>query len=162
MERCGAMTDQSNDFDEALLAAAHDIMAHAHAPYSGFAVGAAVRLADGEVITGCNFENASLGLSLCAETVAIAAANSAGKLRDIVAIAIIGGAATGKEKEAPSAPLTPCGRCRQILAEASQLAGRDIPVYCADASGKNRARYSVSELLPHAFSATAFASSSEY
>lgn len=161
MECCGAMTDRSSDFDEALWSAAHEAMAHAHAPYSGFAVGAAVRLADGEIIIGSNFENASLGLSLCAETVAIAATNSAGKLRGIVAIAVTGEPKVAQEKAVESSPLTPCGRCRQILAEASQLAGRDIPVYCADSSGKNRVRYSVSELLPHAFSATAFVGGSE-
>ena len=52
---------------QALIAAARGAMAHAHAPYSRFAVGAAVRLTDGSIVTGCNFENASYGLSLCAE-----------------------------------------------------------------------------------------------
>ncbi|RYY42712.1 MAG: cytidine deaminase, partial [Sphingomonadales bacterium] len=65
---------------------------HAHAPYSRFAVGAAVLLSDGQIVTGTNFENASYGLSLCAETVAIATASAAGRLRDIVAIGVIGGA----------------------------------------------------------------------
>jgi len=155
------MTEDNSDFDEALWVAASEAMTHAHAPYSGFAVGAAVRLVSGEIITGCNFENASLGLSLCAETVAIAATNSAGKLGDIVAIAVTGGPTVAHDTSAESTPLTPCGRCRQILTEASQLAGRDIPVYCPDASGKNRIRYTVSELLPHAFSAAAFTGGSE-
>lgn len=149
----------SGDFDETLAEAARLAMSHAHAPYSGLAVGAAVRLADGAIITGANFENASYGLSLCAETVAIATANSAGKLADIVAIAITCSPMDGSISPAPTAPITPCGRCRQILLEAAHLAGRDIRVYCADASGDQQAVYSASELLPHAFSAAAFADS---
>ena len=69
-----------------LVEAAREAAAHAHAPYSRFAVGAALLLEDGTTITGANFENASYGLSLCAETVAVATANAAGRLRDILAI----------------------------------------------------------------------------
>ena len=68
----------------ALIAAAREAARHAHAPYSRFAVGAALLLADGSIVTGCNFENASYGLSLCAETVALATANAQGKLADVV------------------------------------------------------------------------------
>ena len=70
-----------------LIAAARAAARHAHAPYSNFAVGAALLLADGGIVTGCNFENASYGLSLCAETVALAKANSDGKLRQVVEVA---------------------------------------------------------------------------
>lgn len=144
----------SPEFDEELLRHAQQARLQAYAPYSGFAVGAAVRLADGSVITGANFENASLGLSLCAETVAIASANSAGKLADMVGLAVVGGRQQ-PEQDASAIPLTPCGRCRQILSEAVLLAGRDIPVYCADISGVHRTVYRSSELLPHAFSPAA-------
>ena len=75
---------------EKLIEAAREAMRHAYAPYSRFAVGAAVRLTDGQVVTGCNFENASYGLSLCAETVALAAANAQGRLADVEAIAVVG------------------------------------------------------------------------
>ena len=75
-----------------LIAAAREAMAHAHAPYSRFAVGAAVRLTDGSIVAGCNFENASYGLSLCAETVALASVNAQGRLADVEAIAVVGGA----------------------------------------------------------------------
>ena len=67
-----------------LIAAARVAARHAHAPYSRFAVGAALLLTDGSIVTGTNFENASYGLSLCAETVALATANAAGRLRDVV------------------------------------------------------------------------------
>ena len=82
------------DTDQAtrLIAAARNAARNAHAPYSRFAVGAAVLLDDGSVITGANFENASYGLSLCAETVALATASAQGRLRDVVAIGVIGGA----------------------------------------------------------------------
>src|SRR5690606_36001066 len=94
MECGSAMSDKQqplNEAEQALVAAARAAMMQAHAPYSKFAVGAAVRLTDGTIITGSNFENASYGLSLCAETVAIACANAQGRLRDIAAIAVMGG-----------------------------------------------------------------------
>ena len=135
---------------ERLIAAARAAAAHAHAPYSNFAVGAALLMTDGSIVTGCNFENASYGLSLCAETVAVATANAEGRLGDIVAIGVIGGrivagAAVGSE------PVGPCGRCRQVINEAAQIGGRDILVHCAGAQGDAIATYRLSELLPHAF-----------
>ncbi len=150
------MTDRPKDWDAPLVEAARTAMAHAHAPYSGFAVGAALRLSTGEVISGANFENASLGLSLCAETVALASANAAGKLAQITAIAVVGGKMEPSVKMTSAPPITPCGRCRQILAEAASLAGRDIRVYCAPVSGESGATYGVTELLPHAFSGADF------
>ena len=71
-----------------LIAAAREAALKAHAPYSNFGVGAAVLLNDDNVVTGTNFENASYGLSLCAETVALATTNAQGRLRDVVAIAV--------------------------------------------------------------------------
>lgn len=124
-----------------LIDAARDAARHAYAPYSGFPVGAAVLLANGDTIPGANFENASYGLSLCAETVALANANAAGRLGEVVALAVAGG--TG--------PLMPCGRCRQVLAEAAQAAGRDLLVYGAAAEGTAMERHLVTELLPLAF-----------
>ena len=136
---------------DALIEAAAGAAAHAHAPYSRFAVGAALLLRDGTVITGTNFENASYGLSLCAETVAIAAASAAGRLRDIVEVGVIGGLISDDGAMRGSAPVRPCGRCRQVLNEAAQLGGRDIVVHCASADRQVVERHLVSELLPHAF-----------
>src|SRR5438128_766765 len=106
-----------------------DAAKNAYAPYSKFAVGAALLLDDGTIIPGTNFENASYGLSLCAETVALAAANVAGRLKDVVAIGIVGGAIVPGGIDG-DAPIYPCGRCRQMLNEAAQLGDRDILVYC--------------------------------
>ncbi len=141
------MTDQAIQ----LVAAARDASRNAHAPYSRFAVGAAVLLDDGTVITGANFENASYGLSLCAETVAIATASAAGRLRDIVAIGVIGGAMDADGHATGTSPVSPCGRCRQVINEAAQMGGRDLPVHCGAAEGDAIRTYTMSELLPDAF-----------
>jgi cytidine deaminase len=97
----------------ALRAAAHEIAQHAYAPYSGLRVGAAALVDDGRVVTGCNVENASYGLTLCAECglVSTLHASGGGRLR---ALACVDGA-TGD-------PLAPCGRCRQLLWEAGGAA----------------------------------------
>lgn len=124
---------------------------HAHAPYSRFAVGAAVLLADGSVVTGANVENASYGLSLCAETVAIATVSAQGRLRDVVGIGVIGGMMDAAGRATGSDPVRPCGRCRQVINEAAQLSGRDVAVYCAGAEGDTIANYRLSQLLPDAF-----------
>lgn len=135
---------------EDLIAAARTAARHAHAPYSNFAVGAALLMTDGSVVTGCNFENASYGLSLCAETVALATANAQGRLADVAEIGVIGGLMVDG-KPAGSDPVGPCGRCRQVINEAAQIGGRDILVHCAGAEGESIATYRLSELLPHAF-----------
>ncbi len=132
--------------DHARIAAAH-----AHAPYSRFAVGAALLLTDGTIVTGCNFENASYGLSLCAETVALATANAQGRLRDVAAIGIVGGVMDGRGGLTGADVIRPCGRCRQILNEAASLGGRDIAVHCGSVDGAAISHHRLSDLLPHAF-----------
>lgn len=132
---------------QALILAARAASQNAYAPYSNFAVGAAVLLSDGSIVTGANFENASYGLSLCAETVALATVSAQGRLRDVVAIGVIG----GRMGHADSAPVSPCGRCRQVINEAAQLGGRDLPIYCGGSTGDAISAYTLSELLPAAF-----------
>ncbi|OWK28209.1 cytidine deaminase [Sphingomonas mucosissima] len=139
-----------NDETTRLIALARTAAANAHAPYSGFGVGAAVLLSDGSVVHGANFENASYGLSLCAETVALATVNAQGRLADVVAIGVVGGmirdgAIAGEEV------VRPCGRCRQVINEAAQIGGRDIRVHCAGAEGEAVTSYLLSQLLPDAF-----------
>jgi len=135
---------------ETLLTAAHEASINAYAPYSNYHVGAALLLENGEIVRGSNFENASYGMTLCAETVVIANANSQGKLGDIVAIAVAGGEPDqhGKAKLSDKA-LTPCGRCRQIIKEVVDVSGIDTPIYCLHSGGY--IRYTLSEILPDAF-----------
>lgn len=132
---------------DTLIAAAREAAVHAHAPYSEFAVGAALLLDDGSVVTGANFENASYGLSLCAETVATATASASGRLDRIVAVGIVGGRIGASDTD----PIRPCGRCRQVLNEAAQMGGRDLDVYCSGLAGGVVEAHRLSELLPHAF-----------
>ena len=92
---------------EALRDGAIDAAAHAYAPYSGFPVGAAALVDDGRIVTGCNVENVSYGLALCAECAVVCALHSGGGGR-LVALACVDGAGR---------VLMPCGRCRQVLVE---------------------------------------------
>ncbi|MGN6496310.1 MAG: cytidine deaminase [Tsuneonella sp.] len=126
--------------DEDLIAAARDAATRSYSPYSKFAVGAALLLADDSVVTGANVENASYGLALCAETVAVGKVLSEDWRGGLVKVAVVGPGAD---------PITPCGRCRQVLNEVAQLGGTDPEVLCAGPSEVRRMR--LSELLPHAF-----------
>lgn len=132
---------------ERLIEAARKAAANAWAPYSGFSVGAALLMSDGSVITGANVENASYGLTLCAETVAIGKAGADGRMREVVAVGIVGGMTGAEGIE----PILPCGRCRQMLNEAAQAGRRDLAVWCSGLTGGPIAEYTLSELLPHAF-----------
>jgi cytidine deaminase len=123
-----------------LVAIARRALEDAYAPYSKFRVGAALRFADGTVVTGANVENASYGLSLCAETVAVAAALNDGHRGGLEEIAV-----TGEGSD----PVTPCGRCRQVLNELADLGGTDPIVWCAGEEDVIEAK--LSDLLPHAF-----------
>ncbi len=129
-----------NDSGKALVAAARMAARQAYAPYSHFSVGAALLFSDGSVVTGANIENASTGLSLCAETVAVAKAMSEGVRGGLEAVAVVGPG---------SRPVTPCGRCRQVLSELARLGGTDPAVLCA--SEGEDLEIPLSELLPHAF-----------
>ncbi len=123
-----------------LLVQARAAAAFAYAPYSQFAVGAALLFEDGAVILGANVENASYGLSLCAEAAALAKAMNDGRRGGLVAVAVAGpGPIEG------AGAITPCGRCRQMLSELAQLGGRDPLVISA------KGEWLLSALLPEAF-----------
>jgi cytidine deaminase len=125
---------------EPLLAAAAEAVRRAYCPYSGYAVGAAVAADDGAVFTGCNVENASYGLTLCAERAAVVAAVAAGR-RKLTAAAVV----TRAGEAVPS----PCGACRQVLAE---FCAPDCPVYAARADDLDGFQtYRLRDLLPAAF-----------
>lgn len=120
---------------DSLVAAARAAQQQAYAPYSGFRVGAALEAEDGTIYTGCNVENASYGLTICAERVAVATAVAAGRRR-------FRRAAVATDVEPPAAP---CGACRQVLSEFGPnlelvLAGRETEL-----------RVTMQELLPYAF-----------
>lgn len=136
----------------ALIAAARAAAAKAYAPYSGYHVGAALGFADGSVVTGANVENASYGLTLCAETVAVGKALSEEWRGNLEMVAVIGGKAG---QVGSGEPVTPCGRCRQILNEVAGLGGSDPLVLCV---GENTVlEMRLSELLPRAFGPDALA-----
>jgi cytidine deaminase len=138
----GAEMSLSAEQESTLIAAARAAADQAYAPYSDYPVGAALLFEDGAVITGCNTENASYGLSLCAETVAVAKALGEGRRGGLQAVAVIG-------LKAGAEPITPCGRCRQMLNEVAALGGTDPMVLCVGEAEVRRVPLSV--LLPHAF-----------
>ena len=131
---------------ESLIAAARAAAAQAYAPYSGFYVGAALGFADGSMVTGANVENASYGLTLCAETVAVGKALSDGQRGALDMVALIGGKAG---RIGLGDPVTPCGRCRQVLTELAQLGANDPVVLCV---GEHEVlELLLSDLLPRSF-----------
>jgi cytidine deaminase len=119
----------------ALRTAATAVARHAYAPYSRLRVGAAGLAPDGTIVTGCNVENASFGLTLCAECGLVSALHAAG-LGQLVAVSVVGG---------DGAPMAPCGRCRQLLLEAGG------PGLLLDADGPP---LRLGDLLPGAFTGT--------
>ncbi len=120
--------------DNQLIDLATEARKQAYAPYSHYEVGAALLAASGQVYTGCNVENASYGLTICAERTAVFKAVSSGE-REFAAIAVV-----------TSDGGSPCGACRQVLAEF----GLHMRVLVADIAGNYRA-YRLDELLPDAF-----------
>jgi cytidine deaminase len=129
----------TNEETAILVSAASRARENAHAPYSQFRVGAALRATSGRIFTGCNIENSSFGLTLCAERVAVFKALSEGERR-FDAIAVV----ADTERLTP-----PCGACRQILWEFC----RDAEVVLANLSGQITMRR-VPDLLPDAFDAS--------
>lgn len=122
--------------DKELLQAALDARLKAYAPYSKFLVGAAVRAESGKIYTGCNIENASYGLTVCAERNALFNAVGAGE-RKFVALCVVGDT---------EEPISPCGACRQVMAEFK------VPcIILANLNGKI-VEYTLDELLPLSFS----------
>jgi cytidine deaminase len=130
--------DLSGDMLGKLIEAARDVQKRAYAPYSKFHVGAAVLTSSGRIVTGCNVENASYGLTNCAERVAVGrcVAEAAGRPEVCVVV--------GPTME----PLTPCGACRQVLLEFNP----QMRIICVAADG-GRQEFTAVQLLPSSFGA---------
>lgn len=127
--------------ERALIAAATEARTRAYVPYSHYAVGAAILTADGQVHQGCNVENASYGLTSCAERNAIfglVGRSSDPRARRIEAVAVV---------TAGNDPATPCGACRQVIREF----GKDAAIVIANTSGTVFLRTTLDALLPHSF-----------
>ena len=131
------MNIETLEIPEALIKAAKEAYDNAHAPYSQFHVGAAALTASGNIVTGCNVENASYGLSVCAERNCIAQAVIAGE-KQFQLIVIY----TEQDKLTP-----PCGACRQVIAEFFEM---DAPVVAVNHKNERNV-WTVTQLLPDAF-----------
>jgi cytidine deaminase len=133
------MSGMAHLFHQSLIAAALEARRRAYAPYSKFAVGAALLASNGEIYGGCNVENASYGLTICAERVAVATAVAAGQQKfELLAIATAGGA-------------TPCGACRQVLAEFAP----ELPILLIDSERPDALiEANLQDLLPGRFAFT--------
>lgn len=144
----------SEDFSPAMIeelgVRLAELARRAYAPYSRFHVAALGIGPEGVISEGVNFENASYGLSLCAETVALAAAATAGGFESIRAVAVIGGR-MGENGLEGDALVLPCGRCRQILFETASLQGRDVTILSFSGDRTRHERTSILKLLPDAF-----------
>ena len=119
-----ASIDELNEQDRALLEAAIDATKGSYAPYSHFNVGAAVRLADGTVVTGANQENAAFPSGLCAERTAMFAASAQHPGVPFEALAVI----CSRDGRLMPNPGSPCGACRQVMAQYERLAGRPMRI----------------------------------
>ncbi len=142
----GTAADALDAADRDLLEAARRAGERAFAPYSGFLVGAAARTSDGVIHPGANLENASYGLSLCAEVQALMAASFSGG--SVVAIAVTG---RGRDAAPPWPVVTPCGRCRQLIAEAAARGAHDVRVIAAAHDFSSVLVRPISALLPDGF-----------
>ena len=134
--------------DRDLLAAAHAALPHAYAPYSNFRVAAAARLPDGTVVTGWNTENAAYPMCVCAEPATLAAAASLQPDTPIVALAIT----VKAPNQTLDQPASPCGSCRQQLAEHEARFGRPVRLILRGETGPVFVFERAGDLLPFGFS----------
>jgi len=138
--------DQLSDLEKSALVEAENTLKNAYTPYSHFNVAACLYTQDGQLVSGANCENASYGLVTCAERSAIVRANAMG-LRKFIGIAII----TKGETFDTTEPTAPCGSCRQMLYELSQLSDCDLKVIMSTTNKDKIMVATISELLPYAF-----------
>lgn len=141
--------------EKLILQARDDAYWHAYAPYSGFAVGAAARDKKGGIYRGANLENVAYGVVMCAEVAALTAANLHDAFDQLDAIAVIG--FRFHPHPDSSQIVTPCGRCRQLIYEASELSKdkfappKQIDVFACSGDLEQIEQWSIAEMLPRAF-----------
>lgn len=147
MRKIRKVSDLASD-DRDLIHTAKIACDHAYAPYSNFRVGAAAYLFGGEIRSGSNLENASYGLSICAEVSLLSTINSMGETGRVEKIAI----ACAPLNSVGDSFITPCGRCRQLFVELVSRIGHDIPIMMLSIDGGSVLVSSCHELLPFSFS----------
>jgi cytidine deaminase len=141
--------DELPDLEKKLLIAAKAVVQNAYAPYSEFQVGSAVLLENGNIVTGTNQENAAYPSGLCAERVAIFSASSQNPGIAIKALAL----SAHSSKSLVNNPVTPCGACRQVLAEYENLYKSPVKLIMSGETGKIFVFENVESLLPFSFKA---------
>lgn len=139
--------DEMDPQDAELMRRAHEATRSAYAPYSKFNVGAAVRLANGEIVTGNNIENAAYPSGLCAERVAMFAAMAKYPRVAFEALAVTAHSQTKLIAE----PVAPCGACRQVMVEVEQLSKRPLRVMCQGQEGPIMVFEGIESLMPFIF-----------
>lgn len=139
--------DEMDPQDAELMRRAHEATRSAYAPYSKFNVGAAVRLANGEIVTGNNIENAAYPSGLCAERVAMFAAMAKYPGVPFEALAVTAHSQTKVIAE----PVAPCGACRQVMVEVEQLSKRPLRVMCQGQEGPIMVFEGIESLMPFIF-----------
>jgi cytidine deaminase len=142
--------DELEPEDAELLRKAHEATRNSYAPYSKFHVGAAVRMANGETVTGNNIENAAYPSGLCAERVTMFAAQAKYPGVAIEALAVV----AHSETKLIAEPAAPCGACRQVMVEVEQISKRPLRVLCQGETGPIMAFNGIESLLPFVFQDT--------
>lgn len=133
--------------DAELLRKAHEATAHSYAPYSKFHVGAAVRMANGEIVTGNNIENAAYPSGLCAERVALFGAMAKFPGVAVEALAVV----AHSESKVINEPAAPCGACRQVMVEVEQVSKQPLRVLCQGETGPIMVFDGIESLVPFIF-----------
>ena len=142
--------DELEPQDAELVRLAHEATRNSYAPYSRFHVGAAVRMANGEIVTGNNVENAAYPSGLCAERVAMFAAMAKYPGVAMEALAVVAHSETKTIDE----PVAPCGACRQVMVEVEQVSKRPLRILCQGETGRIMAFDGVGSLMPFIFLST--------
>lgn len=146
--------DELTDDEKTLFTEAFSKMEHAYAPYSKFHVGSALLLEDGRIVGGSNQENASYGLAICAERVALFNAGSNFPDTAVKKLVVVTKNFNNKQQDPENENnyvLAPCGACRQVILEYENRFGQDIEIMLMDSKGKVYSFDSVKQILPFAF-----------